>query len=161
METHRHHGQDILLITQHPNLLDANVRRLVGRHIHVRRVWGWHRAITYEWDQATDPGRLSTATKGSWRYPRSAFGLYKSATVHTARGQRPPPRVLGYFPGPRSDSLHGVEYLFWASRQAGRISVWCAWCGHYGQRGCVYGAAFIWCGRRRSGSRDGCYPASS
>jgi zona occludens toxin len=90
METHRHHGHDLVLITQHPNLLDSNVRRLVGRHLHVRRVWGWNRALVYEWDQATDPNRISTATKRSWAYPKSAFGIYKSASVHTSRGQRPP-----------------------------------------------------------------------
>lgn len=106
METHRHHGHDLVLITQHPNLLDSNVRRLVGRHLHVRRVWGWNRAIVYEWDQATDPGRTSTATKKTWAYPKSAFGIYKSASVHTARGQKPPillylviilPLLLGFF----------------------------------------------------------------
>ncbi len=106
METHRHHGHDLVLVTQHPNLLDSNVRRLVGRHLHVRRVWGMSRALVYEWDQATDPNRISTATKSSWAYPKKAFGLYKSATVHTNRGQRPPflvfvvlvlPILLGYF----------------------------------------------------------------
>lgn len=90
METHRHRGADIVLITQHPNLLDQNIRRLVGRHLHVRRVWGLNRALVYEWDQATDPGRVSTATKSMWPYPKKAFGLYKSASVHTARGQKPP-----------------------------------------------------------------------
>jgi zona occludens toxin len=105
METHRHQGHDLVLITQHPNLLDGNVRRLVGRHLHVRRVWGWNRAIVYEWDQATNPDRIGAATKRSWAYPKSAFGIYKSASVHTNRGQRPPwllymilvlPLILGY-----------------------------------------------------------------
>ncbi|OYY94268.1 MAG: hypothetical protein B7Y41_08090 [Hydrogenophilales bacterium 28-61-23] len=90
LETHRHRGADIVLITQHPNLLDQNIRRLVGRHLHVRRVWGLNRALVYEWDQATDPGRVSTATKSMWPYPKKAFALYKSASVHTSRGQKPP-----------------------------------------------------------------------
>jgi zona occludens toxin len=90
LETHRHRGADLVLITQHPNLLDQNVRRLVGRHLHVRRVWGLKRSLVYEWDQATDPGRTSTAQKRMWSYPTQAFSLYKSATIHTARGQRPP-----------------------------------------------------------------------
>lgn len=106
METHRHHGHDLVLITQHPNLLDGNVRRLIGRHLHVRRVWGMPRAIIYEWDCATDPNRVSTATKRTWSYPKKSFGIYKSASVHTSRGQRPPwlfyalfvlPVVLGFF----------------------------------------------------------------
>jgi zona occludens toxin len=90
METHRHRGADILIITQHPNLLDPNIRRLVGRHLHVRRMFGWKRAIVYEWDAATDPGRVTTAIKRSWAYPKKAFANYKSASQHTARGNRIP-----------------------------------------------------------------------
>lgn len=90
METHRHNGIDIILITQHPNLLDPNIRRLVGRHIHVRRMFGWKRAVIYEWDSATDPARVSTAIKRTWKYPKKVFASYRSASVHTARGNRTP-----------------------------------------------------------------------
>lgn len=90
METHRHRGADILIITQHPNLIDPNIRRLVGRHVHVRRMFGWKRAIVYEWDAATDPARVTTAIKRSWAYPKKAFASYKSASVHTSRGNRIP-----------------------------------------------------------------------
>lgn len=89
-ETHRHMGVDVVLITQHPNLLDSNVRRLVGRHIHVRRLWGMGRTMVYEWDGATDPQRTSTAISSQWKYPKKAFQLYKSATAHTARKQKMP-----------------------------------------------------------------------
>lgn len=90
LETHRHKGVDLIIITQHPNLLDPNIRRLVGRHLHVRRMFGWKRAIVYEWDAATDPARVSLAIKRSWAYPRKAFKLYKSASLHTARSNRVP-----------------------------------------------------------------------
>ena len=90
METHRHLGVDIVLMTQHPNLLDSNVRRLVGRHIHVRRLWGMGRTMIYEWDGATDPQRTSTAVSKPWKYPKKAFSMYKSATAHTARKQAVP-----------------------------------------------------------------------
>ena len=40
LETHRHKGVDLVLITQHPKLLDSNVRRLVGVHRHYVRVFG-------------------------------------------------------------------------------------------------------------------------
>lgn len=90
METHRHKGHDLVLITQHPNLLDANIRKLVGRHLHVRRVWGWSRSIVYEWDHASDPARVAQSTKKTWGFPKKAYGLYKSATEHTGRGQKAP-----------------------------------------------------------------------
>lgn len=93
METHRHMGVDVVLITQHPNLLDSNVRRLVGRHIHVRRLWGMSRTMVYEWDGATDPQRTSTAIARQWKYPKKAFNWYKSATAHTARKQRMPASI--------------------------------------------------------------------
>lgn len=94
LETHRHKGVDLVIITQHPNLLDANIRRLVGRHLHVRRMFGWKRAIVYEWDSATDPNRVATAIKRSWRYPKKAYKLYKSASQHTALGNRVPITVV-------------------------------------------------------------------
>lgn len=90
LETHRHLGVDFVLITQHPMLLDQNVRRLVGRHIHVRRIFGAGAALLYEWDHASDPGRVKDATSRSFRYPRSAFALYKSAEVHTRQRMRKP-----------------------------------------------------------------------
>jgi len=31
-ETHRHLGVDFILLTQHPGLIDSNIRKLVGRH---------------------------------------------------------------------------------------------------------------------------------
>lgn len=90
MEKHRHKGHDLILITQHPSLLDANVRRLVGRHIHVRRVFGWNRAMLYEWDSATEPSKTTLAIRRSWPYPKKAYALYKSAEAHTKRGNRVP-----------------------------------------------------------------------
>lgn len=50
-ETHRHRGYDIFLITQHPMLLDGNVRRLSGQHFHCVRTFGMQRATIHEWQQ--------------------------------------------------------------------------------------------------------------
>jgi zona occludens toxin len=90
LETHRHGGIDFVLITQHPSRIDNAVRTLVGRHIHIRRIWGWNRAIIHEWDSATDPARTATSVKKGWSYPKKAFQLYKSATVHQERGNKVP-----------------------------------------------------------------------
>jgi zona occludens toxin len=83
LEIHGHKGIDIILITQHPMLLDQNVRRLVNQHIHVRRM-GKSAAMIYEWDHCSDPGRIKAAMNSKfWWYPKDAFSLYKSADAHT------------------------------------------------------------------------------
>lgn len=95
METHRHQGHDIVLITQHPMLLDANVRRLVGLHFHVVRSFGFNKATVHEWagvkencDKARDD-----STRHDFRYPKKVFEWYQSAQIHTHK-PRLPARVL-------------------------------------------------------------------
>lgn len=90
LETHRHKGVDFIIVTQHPMLIDQNVRRLVGRHIHVRRMWGGSRAVRYEWDHCSSPDKVGDASKSYWPYPKDAFKYYKSAEVHTKQGGKPP-----------------------------------------------------------------------
>ena len=91
LETHRHQGLDIIIITQHPQLIDANVRRLVGRHIHVRRAWGMAAAIVYEWDScANNVNAVKQAQSKVWRYDKSAYKLYKSSELHTKAGGKIP-----------------------------------------------------------------------
>ena len=51
LETHRHSGIDLVLITQHPMLADNNVRRLVGQHFHVVRAFGTKKATVHEWGE--------------------------------------------------------------------------------------------------------------
>lgn len=81
-ETHRHQGLDFVLITQHPGLLDQNVRRLVGRHLHIRDV-GFLGRWVYEWPEASDPERFKTApVKRKWSLPKKSFSLYKSSSLH-------------------------------------------------------------------------------
>lgn len=95
LEIHRHKGVDFILLTQHPMLLDQNVRRLVGRHLHVRRVAGMGLAVVYEWDHCANPGNTKTAVASRpWRYPKRAFSLYKSAELHTKQKRRMPAAVL-------------------------------------------------------------------
>lgn len=83
LETHRHYGVDFELITQHPQLLHVNVRNLVDQHRHVRRLYGRGATIVYEWDHCTHPDRTKNAVKRPWFHNKKAFGLYKSAELHT------------------------------------------------------------------------------
>lgn len=92
LETHRHTGHDLILITQHPGLLHAHVRRLVGRHEHLTRAYGWQRAMVYSRDEIIErvtPGALKRCERELWAYPRDLFAVYKSATIHTHKRRIP------------------------------------------------------------------------
>jgi len=91
LETHRHKGVDFVIITQSPMLIDQNVRRLVGRHQHIRRLFGMKRALIYDWDGCqSDVHRVAAASKTMWSYPTDAFKLYTSAQLHTKQKQKFP-----------------------------------------------------------------------
>lgn len=94
LETHRHKGVDIILVTQHPMLLDSNIRRLVNQHLHVRRIakgFSW----IYEWDHCSNISTFKTALQSRvWRYPKDVFALYKSAQLHTKPVTRMPRLLL-------------------------------------------------------------------
>jgi len=92
LETHRHKGIDFIVITQHPNLMHQNVRRLVGKHIHLRRTALG--VYLYEWPECANPDSYKTAiTKIRWSHPKKSFGLYKSASQHVKVSHRLPPAV--------------------------------------------------------------------
>jgi zona occludens toxin len=84
LETHRHRGLDFYILSQGPNLIHANVRALVGRHIHLRNVGvlGRH---WYEWPECNDQVRTAwknAPIKKRFTLPKRAFKHYKSASLH-------------------------------------------------------------------------------
>lgn len=84
LETHRHRGLDFYIITQGPNLVDTNVRALVGRHIHLRDV-GVLGRWWYEWPECADNCRTAwknAPLKKRYKLPKKAFDLYKSSSLH-------------------------------------------------------------------------------
>lgn len=84
LETHRHRGLDFYIITQGPNLLDSNVRALIGRHIHLRDV-GLLGRWWYEWPECADncrTGWKNAPLKKRYKLPTKVFDQYKSASVH-------------------------------------------------------------------------------
>ena len=93
LETHRHRGIDLVLITQDPSLLDGNVRKLIDRHIHVFRLAGTQNAMVYVWAECeSDPrssGAKARAESHVWGYPRELYGQYDSAVLHTAKVRVP------------------------------------------------------------------------
>lgn len=116
LETHRHKGVDFVIVTQNPMMLDQNVRRLVGRHQHVRRLLGMKRAIIYDWDGCSNTLSPKSATGTSFfNYPKSAYALYKSSELHTKPTQKIPLWVVvpilavvgGLFIAPKAFSVLG------------------------------------------------------
>lgn len=144
LETHRHKGLDLVLITQHPSLVDANVRRLVGRHLHVVRKFGTQFATIHEWGSVKDncDKNRSDSIRHEWRYPKEAFGWYKSAEAHTVKRRIPfkvwallavPVVVIGGFwvgltsygsskPKPANTSSSGVVATAPAAGQPARLT---------------------------------------
>ncbi|MDR1934979.1 MAG: zonular occludens toxin domain-containing protein [Candidatus Accumulibacter sp.] len=91
LETHRHNGFDLFLTTQHPMLIDANVRRLTERHWHICRRFGMEYATVLVFESCKDQP-LSASAKGqrlSWKFPKESYNYYKSAQVHTVKRRLP------------------------------------------------------------------------
>ena len=94
LETHRHLGIDLYMITQHPMLVDTNVRKLVDRHFHVVRKFGTKFATVYEFptgvqDSPEKNRHKNGVVRHEWRYPKAVFDWYKSAEVHTVKSRLP------------------------------------------------------------------------
>lgn len=91
LETHRHQGVDIYLITQHPMLVDSNVRRLVGLHFHCVRKFGMQASTVHEWSSVKENCDKSRddSTRHDFIFPKEAYTWYKSAEVHTHKARIP------------------------------------------------------------------------
>lgn len=87
LETHRHRGLDFILITQHPRLIDINLRELIEHHTHLGKTnLGLRRKMEWTTGGAKDPGsraNIKEALISVYRLDKSVYGLYKSAEVHT------------------------------------------------------------------------------
>jgi zona occludens toxin len=112
LETHRHHGHDLVLITQHPRLLDKHVLSLVDTHIHVVRPFGMERATVHRFPAiCMSPERTrSNSVQEHFTYPKESFTWYKSSEKHTVK-RRIPMRIgfLALVPL----LLGGVAYYFY------------------------------------------------
>lgn len=93
LETHRHRGIDVFVTTQSPSLLDANVRALVGRHVHIRDT-GILGRYAYEWPEVNASLQWKTCiNKRRFKLPKKVFELYTSSQLHTTP-VRNVPRLL-------------------------------------------------------------------
>ena len=111
LETHRHDGIDVVLLTQNPQLLDPAVRALVGRHLHMRRVGGIGAAVVYEWDACSNGLNFKAAfTKKGYRYSKRVFQLYESAKIHTKQRRSLPAAVWGILIGLGALAYFGPKF---------------------------------------------------
>lgn len=89
METIRHVGVRLILLTQSPALIHPNIRALVGLHEHLVRQGGKQLATVYRRSRVMDNVRSEKALLAedheSWAFPRECYDLYKSAEVHTVK----------------------------------------------------------------------------
>lgn len=86
LDTHRHHGYDLVFITQASTRLHHDIRKLTGQHIHVQRNFGANTVTLYRWERAAnenDKNDRQAADVQLWHYPKRLYKFYKSATVHT------------------------------------------------------------------------------
>ncbi len=90
-ETHGHRAHDVFLITQHPMLIDGNIRRLAGCHMHVKRTFGAESSIIHEWSSVKENCDKTTkdSIKHVWKYPKEIYELYTSAAGHTVKRSIP------------------------------------------------------------------------
>lgn len=98
LETHRHHGFDLFLITQGVHLINSRIKPLVDEHYHYLRKYGWNRAHLY-----ISTGIIPTTEREAvlrkeyehklYRPSKKTYALYQSSTLHTVQ-RRIPPAVL-------------------------------------------------------------------
>lgn len=107
LDTHRHMGVDLVLMTQTINNMDRHLQGLVGRHLHIRRVGNMPLAIIYEWDHCSRSLMYSKAfSKRVWWYKTGDYKLYKSAKVHTKVARKSPTIIYLFLA-----SLAGLAFM--------------------------------------------------
>lgn len=84
LNTHRHLGVDIFVLTQNPKYLDLNLRGLVKKHWHIAANKLGMRTLL-EWKYcATNPiGQAKDAFASIYKLDESVYELYESAAIHT------------------------------------------------------------------------------
>lgn len=88
LETHRHTGHDIILITQSPNFLHNHLLGLVGSHYHLHRAYGRGFADVFLWRYAVMmPDSTGSKNKAEshekFKPDTKIFDKYKSTTIDT------------------------------------------------------------------------------
>lgn len=91
---HRHRGLDFVMACQDPSQIDPFLRKLIDRHLHVRRNMGLGFTNIREFQgvhnaPGTDFAKKNAVTIQRWKFNKKLFSLYKSATAHTVKRRIP------------------------------------------------------------------------
>lgn len=93
LETHRHKGHDLYLITQDGTLLDIQCRKLCNSFYHLKRIAGTKRVSVTEYAEFVNHNDYHERKKaiGStvYKQEKKIWALYKSATIHTVKAKIP------------------------------------------------------------------------
>ncbi|APO90444.1 zonular occludens toxin domain-containing protein [Xanthomonas euvesicatoria] len=92
LETHRHQGIDIYLITQSPMYLDSHIRPLITTHQHLVS-YDKGSARLFQFSECREDVKSAALRNKSdfkvWRYPTEHYADYESAEVHTTKPKIP------------------------------------------------------------------------
>lgn len=94
-EVHRHKGLDFFIVTQHPMLINSDLRKLVGRHIHL--IADFTGRWQYEWSECSQNISKTTAIKSRYKLDKGLFALYQSSSLHTKVQRKIPFSVYLFF----------------------------------------------------------------
>lgn len=84
LNTHRHLGVDIFVLTQNPKNIDVNLRGLVNKHLHVaKNKLGMRTLLEWKYCANNPLTQAKDAFAKVHKLDKKIFGYYKSAEVHT------------------------------------------------------------------------------
>ncbi|MFU8925341.1 zonular occludens toxin domain-containing protein [Acinetobacter puyangensis] len=90
---HGHFGFDIYLITQDISLLNNAAKKATGRHLILRRLFGWNMILIYTYNEPQTS--FTSSTRGNaisirpWFYRPSLYKYYISSEVHNVKKTAP------------------------------------------------------------------------
>jgi len=128
LETHRHRGIDIWIVTQDAYLIDAHVRRLVGEYFRLDRPGGMRYIRARRYESVPSYGdRAAPVESIRVRHPKALYDRYKSTTIDTHHAKIPV--KLWFYGAFLVASVGGVGWVvyslfsgFWGDEQADRVA---------------------------------------
>lgn len=120
LETHRHGGYDIHFVTQDRTLCDANLRKLVGCHVHYYNALGGNRITRKEAPKCFNPNdyhESKNSAKKMIKRDSNFYGVYWSAEIHTHKFKVPAMAYFGLIAiGLIAYSLYSLSDRFFGSK---------------------------------------------